>query len=80
MGRKPSPIGPASRHIAATLAARKDELGWSYDQLAERSGVNRATAHRMLTGVTAFDTETLLALCAALNVNPGRLLDEASRQ
>ncbi|MBK3797517.1 hypothetical protein CXF92_18640 [Pseudomonas sp. Choline-3u-10] len=37
-------------HIAATLAARREKLGWSETELAKRAGLNQSTVHRILKG------------------------------
>lgn len=35
-------------HIAATLNARREKLGWSVTELAKRAGLNQPTVHRIL--------------------------------
>ncbi|WP_313489030.1 LexA family protein [Stutzerimonas nitrititolerans] len=37
-------------HIARTLTARREEMGWSETELARRAGINQSTVHRILKG------------------------------
>jgi DNA-binding Xre family transcriptional regulator len=53
-----------------------DKAGVSQSELSRRSGVSFATINRMCTNATAtVALETLDRLCAALDVEPGELLE-----
>ncbi|WP_170336287.1 helix-turn-helix domain-containing protein [Ruegeria arenilitoris] len=64
--------------LSNRLANRLNELrqgrGWSLDQLAEHSGISRATLSRMEKGDVSPTAETLGRLCAAYGLPVSRLL------
>ncbi len=64
--------------LSHRLANRLNELrqgrGWSLDQLAEHSGISRATLSRMEKGDVSPTAETLGRLCAAYGLPMSRLL------
>ncbi len=64
--------------LSNRLANRLNELrrshGWSLDQLAEHSGISRATLSRMEKGDVSPTAETLGRLCAAFGLPMSRLL------
>lgn len=76
MGKKKL-VGDITLHIAAALAARKDELRWSYDKIAEASGVTKPTVVYALKGEQSIAVESYVALCGALGLDAGRLLNDA---
>lgn len=64
--------------LSHRLATRLNELrqgrGWSLEQLAEHSGISRATLSRMEKGEVSPTAETLGRLCAAYGLPMSRLL------
>lgn len=70
--------GPLTGHIASVLSARREELGMSYDALALASGMSKPVVHGGLRGTQSIAVEAYVAICAALGVDAGRLLDEAA--
>jgi len=65
-------------NLSHRLANRLNELrrgrGWSLDQLAEHSGISRATLSRMEKGDVSPTAETLGRLCRAYGLPVSRLL------
>ncbi|WP_424832541.1 helix-turn-helix domain-containing protein [Ruegeria sp.] len=65
-------------NLSNRLANRLNELrkgrGWSLEQLAEYSGISRATLSRMEKGDVSPTAETLGRLCAAYGLPMSRLL------
>ncbi|WP_170787478.1 helix-turn-helix domain-containing protein [Ruegeria lacuscaerulensis] len=65
-------------NLSNRLANRLNELrrtrGWSLDQLADHSGISRATLSRMEKGDVSPTAETLGRLCAAYSLPMSRLL------
>lgn len=62
--------------LAARLAHLRAERGWSLDQLAEASGVSRATLSRLERGQTSPTASLLGKLCTAYGRTMSRLLAE----
>ena len=64
--------------LSSRLATRLSELrqgrGWSFDQLAEYSGISRATLSRMEKGDVSPTADSLGRLCAAYSLPMSRLL------
>lgn len=65
------------RRLAARLAALRGERGWSLDELAERTGVSRATLSRLERGETSPTAAVLGRLSAAYGWTLSRLLAAA---
>jgi DNA-binding Xre family transcriptional regulator len=65
----------AYRHFAAQVSRLHGERGLSPEELAERSGIDRAELGSILSGEGEVTADTILLLCAALEVVPGELLD-----
>lgn len=65
-------------NLSTRLATRLNDLrkgrGWSLDQLADHSGISRATLSRMEKGEVSPTAETLGRLCAAYSLPMSRLL------
>jgi transcriptional regulator with XRE-family HTH domain len=62
--------------LAARLATLRQQAGWSLEELADRSGISRATLSRIERGETS-PTATLLGrLCTAYDRTMSRLLAE----
>jgi transcriptional regulator with XRE-family HTH domain len=62
--------------LAARLAGLRAERGWSLDQLAEASGISRATLSRLERGQTSPTASLLGRLCTAYGRTMSRLLAE----
>jgi DNA-binding Xre family transcriptional regulator len=71
----PSPTTPVIRFHLATILKRK---GWTPYRLARETGLTVPTAYRLADPELAFGrftADTLARLCAALDVQPGDLLE-----
>ncbi|MBS0640868.1 MAG: helix-turn-helix domain-containing protein [Acetobacteraceae bacterium] len=64
------------QRLAARLATLRQQTGWSLDQLAERSGISRATLSRIERGETSPTAALLGRLCTAYGRTMSRLLAE----
>lgn len=63
--------------LVVRIAEMRNAKGWTIDQLAEKSGVSRATIIRLEQGHTRqVHLDTLEGLARALGVAPGLLLDQ----
>lgn len=72
-------IGPVTRYIAAALQAKRGELGLTYDDVAQKTGLSKPLvvyAHKGERGITV---DAYITLCAALGIDAAQLLDEAER-
>ncbi|MBO9436354.1 helix-turn-helix domain-containing protein [Ruegeria sp. R13_0] len=63
-----------SNRLAIRLKELRQSHGWSLDQLADNSGVSRATLSRMEKAGVSPTAETLGRLCAAYGLPMSRLL------
>lgn len=66
--------------LAARLAQMRAERGWSLDQLAEASGISRATLSRLERGQTSPTASLLGRLCTAYGRTMSRLLAETEAE
>lgn len=66
--------------LAARLAGLRAERGWSLDELAERSGISRATLSRLERGETSPTAALLGRLCTAYGRTMSRLIAEAEAE
>lgn len=64
------------RRLAARLQRLRTQQGWTLDDLAQRSGVSRATLSRLERGETSPTASLLNRLCAAHGLTMSRLLAE----
>lgn len=65
---------PAQRWAAAAVRRRRLELGWTQEQLAERSGVSAATVRKIEAGAQSrYRALTCTRLCSALGWAPDAL-------
>ena len=74
------PVDPAaaiSRTIGQRVRASRIRLGWTLDQLAQRSGVSRRMLVNVEQGVTNPSIATLLRLSDALGIGLPALVDTA---
>lgn len=79
--RRSTGVVPVSRQpdfdaLRHALGRQRQERGWSYDRLADESGVSRRTLISIETGATRGSLDTWFRIAAALEVSIGRLLDE----
>ena len=74
-----SPIvdSTVEHRIAANLRRRRDELGLSMAQLAERSGVSKAMIAKVESGASSPTAGLLGRLCAGLGVTLSTLMSES---
>lgn len=63
-----------STRLASRLSELRKSRGWSLDQLAETSGISRATLSRMEKGDVSPTAENLGRLCTAFGLPMSRLL------
>ena len=70
-------IGPVTTHVAQELRAQRARLQMSYDELSARSGVSKPTVIGCLKGERTMAFEVYIALCKALELDPGKLIDDA---
>lgn len=63
-----------SNRLASRLKDLRQGRGWSLDQLADHSGISRATLSRMEKGDVSPTAESLGRLCAAYGLPMSRLL------
>lgn len=71
-------VGPATEYIAGELRAQQARNGWTLDDIAARTGVDRSTVQRALKGASAIAAEVLVALCVGMGVDLSSLMREAS--
>ena len=69
--------GPVTEHVATEFQAQRGCLQVSYADLAECTGLSEPTVVGCLKGVRTIALEAYLLLCAALELEAGKLLDEA---
>jgi transcriptional regulator with XRE-family HTH domain len=62
------------RQIALRLRGLRNNQGWSLDDLAQRSGVSRATLSRLENGEVSPTASVLGKLCAAYGLTMSRLM------
>lgn len=65
--------------MQTTLKAARDRKGWTLEQLATESGVNKSTVSRLERGETQPLYETVTALEAALGLKRGSLIFSEER-
>lgn len=72
----PKPRSP-QRLFGAVVRAERHKLGWSQDELAHRSGLNRVYMGEVERGEKSVSIETIAKIAAALKVKGGELLLKA---
>lgn len=78
MGRE-TLTGPATEYVAAELRAQRARQEWTFDQIADMTGVKRATVMRALKGKSAIAIETLVPLAKGMGVDVVELISKAVR-
>lgn len=76
MGRQ-ALVGPATRYIAGEFRAQQAREKLTLDEIAEASGLSRATVNRALKGESAIAFEAIFPMCAALGLDALKILEEA---
>lgn len=77
-GRAPIATAPdVERRIAERLARLRAERGWSLDELAERTGISRATLSRLERSELSPTAAMLGRLCGSYGWTLSRLMAEA---
>ncbi|MGC4154819.1 MAG: helix-turn-helix transcriptional regulator [Propionicimonas sp.] len=79
MGQKPL-TGAGTRYIAGELRAQKSRRKWTLDDIERLTGVDRSTVDRALKGEMTLAVETLIQLCAGMELNLAELVTEAARR
>lgn len=69
----PKPSSP-QRLFGELVRAERLKLGWSQDELAHRSGLNRVYMGEVERGEKSVSIETIAKIAAALKVKGGELL------
>lgn len=68
-----------SHAVAAVLRKHWEASGLTYTELAERTGLGRATVERVINGKREATAYYLHQLCAEFGISPGSVLDEADK-
>jgi len=66
--------------IGGVLRAKREKLGISQEEVAERAGVDRTYVSILERGLKSPTVETLEKVCAALGTLPERVIEEARRK
>ncbi len=73
MPKQPSP----QRLFGEVVRAERIKLGWSQDEMAHRSGLNRVYMGEVERGEKAVSIETIVKIAAALKIKGSELLLKA---
>ncbi|MSU58362.1 MAG: XRE family transcriptional regulator [Pedosphaera sp.] len=65
--------------VGNVLRAKREKLGISQEDLAERAGVDRSYVSILERGLKSPTLETLERICVALGTLPERVLEEARK-
>lgn len=68
-----------NKAVAQILRERKEDMGISFDALAEQSGLPRTTVARVIYGSRDIKVYALRRISAVLEVSPTDVLDEADK-
>jgi transcriptional regulator with XRE-family HTH domain len=69
------PLSPATRQFGERIRARRHELGHSQERLADISGLHWSFIGQVERGRRNVSLHNILKLAAALNVDPGTLVE-----
>ena len=72
----PAAMDPYNDALAALLRGRKAELGLTYQDIEDATGVNLRTIKRLFDGQRSIMFGIFIKFCAALNLDPGETVDE----
>lgn len=70
-------LDPMDDAVARALDGRRAERRVPVTELAERAGLNLRSVHRYLNGERAIPVSKFFALCLALGVEPGEVVETA---
>lgn len=73
---KHTPIDHLDQKIAQRMKQLRSSQGWSLEELAQRSGVSRATLSRLENAEVSANTSVLGKLCACYDLPMSRLMFE----
>lgn len=73
-------ITPRIKALAAELRAEKAAKELTYDEIAERSNMQKMTVHRYMSGSRDIPMGKLLAMCEALGVSLPVLIERAEQR
>jgi transcriptional regulator with XRE-family HTH domain len=65
------------RKVGVQVRARREQLGWTQEELGEASGLHPSFIGQIERGVKKTSLQTLALLAGALGISLGALLDEA---
>lgn len=71
---RPARVRLDTERLKAVLAQRRQELGWSLRELAERSGVSSSAVHALEQGNTRAQLDNFVSVLAALDLRPDEVL------
>ena len=69
-----APTSPATLTLGERLRARRSEVGWTQEQLAERAGVHWTYVGQVERGERNISLRNILKLADALTIDPGELV------
>ncbi|MGH9109194.1 MAG: helix-turn-helix domain-containing protein [Acidimicrobiales bacterium] len=75
MAKTPDPF-PAARTFGDRVRARRAELGWSQERLAEEAGLHWTYVSSVERGERNISLRNILRLAHAMEVDPGFLVRE----
>lgn len=80
MGLNPKQVDAIGAAVLRLLKERREELGISGSQLADRAGLNQSAISLLDRGLRNPTLDTLLRIAAVLEVNLGEVLIRAQAQ
>ncbi len=66
--------------IGGVLRAKREKLGISQEELAERAGIDRTYVSILERGLKSPTIETFEKICSALRTLPERVIEDARRK
>ena len=61
--------------VGLAVLTRREQKGWTQEQLAEHARLSEATISRIETGAAGWSSTSIAKIAAALNCAPGELID-----
>ncbi len=77
MAQEARKVGALTKAVSDELRAIVADRQMTHQMLADKAGLPRPTASKILRGVVAIDLEQLQALCVALGVRVDEVLSDA---
>jgi transcriptional regulator with XRE-family HTH domain len=75
--KRPEGTDKRNTEVVRILRHRKDDLSMTFEELSRKSGVNLRTLNRLLSGERPVRASQLVDIAEALNLAPGKVLDDA---